>query len=286
MEGNFDINNLVVIKQLPEIYEQLDKVNEFVLDKTKDIDEKLNEISMLSEKEQEEKKSEIKKYRTFLNSLKDNLETKRKEVKSAINKPYEVFEKVYKEKTVTILNEGISKLSSTITEIENRQLEEKRNELIEFLDEYIEFYNIGCIIDNIDQVPIKINLSNSLKSLKEEIIKFCEKVSDDLLCIEDEEESIKNEILYQYKQNGFDYANAVQTIKVRKKQQEELQRQMEKIQEQKEIEQDVIDVVNEVSTPKEIVEEEKVELTFTVRSTKSKLIELREFMKEKGIEYR
>ena len=45
-----NVNEIVEIKQLPEIYQQLDKVNKIVVDKTKDIEEILQELSKLRRK--------------------------------------------------------------------------------------------------------------------------------------------------------------------------------------------------------------------------------------------
>ena len=123
MEQTLDVNEIVEIKQLPEIYQQLDKVNELIVEKTKNIDETLKELSKLSDEEQEEKKQEIKKYRTYLNSMKSELENKRKEIKKAIQKPYDEFENIYKDKALNVLDEGINKLSSVIGDIEQKQLQ-------------------------------------------------------------------------------------------------------------------------------------------------------------------
>ena len=109
-----NVNEIVEIKQLPEIYQQLDKVNKIVVDKTKGIEEILQELSKLSEEEQEEKKQDIKKYRTYLNSMKTDLENKRKEIKKAIQKPYDEFESIYKDKALNVLDKGIDKLTNTI----------------------------------------------------------------------------------------------------------------------------------------------------------------------------
>ena len=202
MEQTLDVNEIVEIKQLPEIYQQLDKVNELIVEKTKNIDETLKELSKLSDEEQEEKKQEIKKYRTYLNSMKSELENKRKEIKKAIQKPYDEFDNIYKDKALNVLDEGINKLSSVIGDIEQKQLQKKYDELTLFFNEYQTFYHIENLVSFAD-LHIKINLSTSLESLKKQIIEFCEKISNDMIAISSEEFS--NEILFEYKENGFDY---------------------------------------------------------------------------------
>ena len=51
-------------------------------------------------------------------------------------------------------------------------------------------------------------------------------------------------------------------------------------------EEKVVEKVEEIIKPVEVVEEEELEITFTVKATRTKLRELKEFMKEKEIEYK
>jgi len=284
-----NVNEIVEIKQLPEIYQQLDKVNKIVVDKTKDIEEILQELSKLSEEEQEEKKQDIKKYRTYLNSMKTDLENKRKEIKKAIQKPYDEFESIYKDKALNVLDEGIDKLSSAIGDIETKQLQKKYDELILFFDEYEIFYHIENIV-SFDDLPIKINLSTSLESLKKQIIAFCEKVSNDMIAISSEE--FRDEILLEYQNNGFDYTKAKITIINKHEMLEKIKQQQEQVQVEIQQETTVVENVNTLcSVPIEIKEEEPtengeiIEVSFIIKTTKDKIIKLKDYLKEMEIDY-
>lgn len=275
MSEDFNINDLVVVKQLPEIFSQLDVASEIITNMTKDID--LVECT-------EENKQEVKKNVQKLRAMKTSFENKRKEIKKEINKPYEEFEDYYNKKIKGLLDNSIDTLDTKVKDIEMEQIQEKRNNLIEFLDQYREFYHIEEIITNIDQVPIKINLTNTEKSLKEEILKFCKKINDDMMCIASEE--FKEDILLEYKKNGFDYVNARLTIVNRNKEKEALKKKLEQVEEVVKEEEKVVEKVEEIIKPVEVIEEEELEITFTVKATRTKLRELKEFMKEKEIEYK
>lgn len=274
-EKNININDLVVVKQLPEIFSQLDVASKIITNMTKDID--LVECT-------EENKQEVKKNVQMLRAMKTEFENKRKEIKKEINKPYEEFEDYYNKKIKGLLDNSINTLDIKVKDIEATQINEKRDELQEFLDQYREFYHIENILTSIDQVPIKINLTNSLKSLKEAIIKFCEKISNDLECICSEE--FKEDILLEYQKNGFDYVNARLAIINRNKEKEALKKKLEQVEEVVKEEEKIEEKVEEIIKPVEVVEEEELEITFTVKATRTKLRELKEFMKEKEIEYK
>ncbi len=283
-----NINEIVVVKQLPEIYQQLDKVNQLVVDKTKNIDEILEEISKLNDNEQENKKQEIKKYKTYLNSIKTNLENKRKEIKKQIQKPYDEFEIIYKDKALNVLDEGIDKLTNTINTIETKQLQKKIDTLNSFSKEYFEFYHIEDIV-SFNDLPIKINLSTSLESLKKQIIEFCEKISNDMVAMSSEE--FRNEMLLEYQNNGYDYTKAKITIIDKHKKLEEIEKQQNVVQIEIQEEQKTIQNVETLcSAPIEIQEnteknDEIFEVSFTVKTTKDKLLKLKAYLKEMEIDY-
>ena len=274
-ENNININDLVVVKQLPKIFSQLDVASKIITNMTKDID--LIECT-------EENKQEVKKNVQMLRAMKTGFENKRKEIKKEINKPYEEFEDYYNKKIKGLLDNSINTLDIKVKDIEATQINEKRDELQEFLDQYREFYHIENILTSIDQVPIKINLTNSLKSLKEAIIKFCEKISNDLECICSE--GFKEDILLEYEKNGFDYVNARLAIINRNKEKEALKKKLDKVEEVVKEEEKIEEKVEEIIKPVEVVEEEELEITFTVKATRTKLRELKEFMKDKEIEYK
>ena len=278
-----DVNSIVTIETMAVVKQQLDKVSELVINKTKDIDKVLEDINNLSQEEQEEQKQDIKKYRTYLNTLKDELETKRKELKKKINEPYEEYNSYYESTVLNNLNEGIAKLTNSINSIEDKQKQDKQDMLIEFYNEYEEKYNLNGIT-KFENIGLNITLTASEKSLKEQIVSFCEKVANEIELIKNEE--YKEEILIEYKTNGFDYSKAKLSVISKHKQIEEMQQRIAEQEEVKQEEQKVIDKVNEITAPKEILENDEIlETTFTVKTTKENLLKLIDFMKENSIAY-
>ena len=272
-------NQIIILEQLPIIVERLDNVS-------KEVKEKVAKATSLVVTEDTVK--EVKQVRANLTKEFNELETQRKNIKNAIMEKYNAFEEVYKEKISNLYKEADAQLKAKIDSVENQLKLEKEVELREFANQHIEANNLQNIIEFKD-IGLNITLSASMKFLKEQILEFVKKVSDDLEAISSEEN--RDEILYEYQHNGFNYTNAILTI--RKKQEEinklkQMQEQQQKIKEQ---EQQVVENVEEVvedyiTIPKELLEdEEEITVQFTVTSTVSKIKELKEFLNERGIKY-
>ena len=181
-------------------------------------------------------------------------------------------------------------LKGKIDTIESQQLLEKENELREFANQHIKANNLSCI--TFDDIPINITLSASIKSLKEEIKRFIEEVSNDIELIKMEEYSA--EILELYLNNeytGFDFSKSKLEVINRHKRIEELQKQQqeEKLEQEKQEEkvvEKVEEVVEEVKPPVEIIEnDELITVQFTITDTKEKILKLRDYLKENEINY-
>ena len=99
--------------------------------------------------------------------------------------------------------------------------------------------------------------------------------------------SFPSEMIYEYKNNGFDLNNAISIVNERHKEIENIKLEQEKIDELKEEEQQIVEQVEEViTTPKEIIEnEEVITVTFTITDTKEKILKLRDYLKENEINY-
>ena len=122
-----------------------------------------------------------------------------------------------------------------------------------------------------------------MKSLKEKTLEFVNKVVNDLKLIELEE--YKDEILVEYKKNK-DFTQSKLDVVTRHKMLEEIQKKQQEIQSQINDDAKVVEKVEQITTPKEIIEEEDlITVTFTITDTKEKIIKVREFMKEEGIKY-
>lgn len=283
MNNELNINEIVKVESMAVIKQQLDKVEEFIKIKTKNIPKVLKEIDKLSDEEKENKKSEIKNYRTYLNKINNELEEKRKDIHKEIEKPYTEFNEYYSNGVKLQLQNGIKLLDDTIQNIEQKQLEDKTIELKEFANQYIQTFNLGNVI-TYEDINVKVNLSSSMKSLKDQIKDFCEKLDKDIQLIQTDEN--KDKLMLEYLRNGYDYQAAKLTLIEQEKQLEELRQQMEKKQEIEKQEEKVVEQVQEVIAPKEIIQEEEIlEVTFVIHTTKSNVKKLKNFLDNEGIDY-
>ena len=286
-----NINELVKVEQMAVIKQQLDVVGEEIKKKVDTIPGVLEEFSKLDSKEQEEKKQEIKKYRTYLSSIQKQLEDKRKEIKKEINKPYDEFNTYYEDNVKVLLTNGINQLDTTISDIEKKQINEKQIEIEEFIKEHILSNHLESVVDVIDVIEyanLKINLSTSIKSLKESALSFISKVADEVKLI-DLEETPSN-LLYEYKQNGYDLTKAKLTLLEKQKEIEELAKQREKEVEEVKQEEVIEEQIEEIVTPPvEINEEKETELVksaFEVECTIDDLIAIKKLFEDRNIKYR
>lgn len=273
MENN-DINELVIVEQLPKITQQLQLISS-------EIDK---EIALaLSLECTEDSKNEVKKAKARLNKIGTALEEKRKEVKRAILSPYEEFEGIYTNLIKTKLNEADNELKNKITSIEEQQKYEKMLDLKDFAIEYIQKYNLEDYI-TFEDMNINITLSASMKSLQEQVISYCERIANDFKLINTLEN--RNEIFLEYTQNGFKLNEAMLLVKERHRKIEEIEENNKKIEEKIESEKVTEAKIEEIIAPKEIIEdEETITIQFKVTATKTKLKELKQFLIDGGYNY-
>lgn len=280
--NEININEIVKIESMAVIKSQLDEVEKLIDEKVKDIPKILKKIKEMSFNEQEDEKNDIKKYQQYLSNLQKQLEDKRKEIKKEINKPYEEFNEYYNNGVYTKLDGGIQQLKEVINEIEGLQKDEKKCELELFAKEYIKVNNLENIM-SFDDIPLNITLSASMKSLKEEAKRFIEDVANDIDLIRLEEYG--DEILLEYKKT-FDFTKSKLDVLTRKKQLEEIKKQQEERQLQFDEEEKIVEKVEEITMPKEVIENEDViTVTFKITDTKENIIKVREYMKKEGIKY-
>ena len=275
-------NEIIVLEQLPIIKTHLEQLSAQIKEK---VDSAMNLICT------EDTVKDVKQIRANLTKEFNELENQRKQVKNAIMEKYNAFEEIYKENISELYKKADSDLKNKIDKVENELKLEKENELREFAEQWFTYHAIKDIV-KFEDIGLNITLSASMKSLKEQVTSFCERISNDIKLIELEE--YKDEIMIEYK-NNLDFAKSKMMIIERHKQLEEMKRREEELQLQKEQEQKVIEkveeVVEEIKAPVEIetttIEdtEEQFIVTFTVKASKGKLKLLKEFMEKEGIDY-
>lgn len=272
------IKDLIEVKQLPVIEEQLRSVSTVIDERVK------NATSLVCT---EESVKTIKEIRAELNKDYKEFENKRKLVKEQVLKPYNDFENVYKECISDKFRNADLILKGKIENVENELKSKKEKEIKEYFEEYKTANNIGFI--TYGQARINVTLSASMKSLKEQAKQFIDKIVDDLKLIETQEH--KTEILVEYKQT-LNVSQAITSVTNRFKAIEE---EKKKIEQEKELQKFVVDTAKDSDKYSEQIilnspsVEEKTEeiltLKFTVRGTRTKLRELKQFLESGGYDY-
>lgn len=288
--------DLIVVKQLPEIEEHLKTLSE-------EIDKKVETAKSLVCTEETVKT--VKQVRADLNKEFKELEEQRKFVKEQVLAPYMQFEEVYKQYVSDKYKSADTELKSKVDNIENELKAQKEQEVREYFEEYRKYKNIDFI--KFEQANIKVGLSDSKTSLHKQAQAFIDKTYEDLNLINTQEH--KAEMLVEYKQS-LNVSQAITTVTNRfkaieeeKRKQEELkQRQLEEaqrianenIKEQVEVTKQALDNLTQKEEINQVVlqapieeqkQEEVLTLRFTVKGTRTKLKALKEFLENGGYDY-
>ena len=267
-------DEIIVVKQLPVIIEKLEQVKA-------EVSEKVAFATSLVCTEETVK--EVKKARAELRKDFKSWEEKRKEVKNAVLSPYEQFEAVYKDCITDTYKTADNDLNGKIDNIESELKAKKQAEVKEYFDEYLLSKGIDFV--TFEQANIGITLSASLKNLKEQAKNFADRISDDFMLIQTQEN--KAEILVEYK-NTLNVSQAITSVTARLRAvEEEKRRQKEAETKKAETETQSVKVTPlAIEAPKvEEPEEKKYTLSFKVTATKAKLTELKKFLNNGGYNY-
>lgn len=278
-----NVNEIIVVKQLPVIEEHLKSVKEDIQRRT-DL-----AVSLVCT---EDTIKEIKKTRSELNKEFTAYETARKEIKEQVMHPYNDFEAVYKDCISDIFKTADSTLKDRISEVEGEVKKAKEQDVVEYFNEYRVSKGIDFI--NYEDAGIIITLTASKKSLKEQAKKFIDKVVEDIEFIQTLENN--TEVLVEYKQ-CLNITQAMRIVASRNAliaQEKEKAIQATKRQEQemeavKKVEQIVVEATVEPLTPpiesKPVEPEKQYTTTFKVTGTLEQLKQLKRFLEEGGYTY-
>lgn len=274
------MNELIVLKQLPIIEENLKSLSD-------EINKKVENAKALVCNDDTVK--EVKKLRAELNKEFKKLETQRKLVKTEIEKPYKEFEEIYKKYISDKFGEADTELSNKINEVESELKHSKEAEVNEYFEELklasgIDFINFG-------DSNIIVNLSTSMKSLKTQCKEFIDRVVEDLKTIKTQEHADEIEVEYR---KTLNLNQSIQEVSNRHLALEQLKRIEESAKETVELEEKTIEKVDEVLQAPDIIEgqmsiddfeEKKAKITFTVYGTVPELKEVKEFLEKRGLKY-
>lgn len=277
-------NEIIVVKQLPVIEQQLAQIKEQVA-------ERVSAAMKLVCTEDTVKA--VKKARTELNAEFKAWEDKRKEVKTAVMTPYEKFESVYKDCISDAYKAADKDLKQKIDEVEQELKSKKAAEIRSYFEEYLASKDIDFV--TYEQAGINVTLSASLKSLKEQVKTFIDRIVSDLALIETFTD-LKTEILVEYKKS-LNVSDAITGVKARAKAVQEEQTRQEAEAEKRAAEAQRVEAIKAaipeapaaVEAPTEQqaapAPEQKFCIRFTVKGTKEQLIALKKFLNEGEYEY-
>lgn len=206
-------NNLIVVRQLPVIEDQLRQVKA-------GIETRVSEALALACTEETYKT--VKKVRAELNKEYAELEQRRKEVKSAILKPYQDFEALYKECAGDIYTTADRQLRERISYVEDGLKLQRVEDAEAYFDEYRESLGIAPEMVSFATSGIHVTLSESRKATRQKVTAFLDRIAADLKMIETQDN--REEILVEYKKT-LSVSQAVTTVKERQKAVEQARRQ-------------------------------------------------------------
>lgn len=265
---------LIIVKQLPEIEENLKNVS-------LEINKKVNEAKSLVCTE--ENKQAVKNIRAELKKELEQFEIQRKAVKEKVLAPYMQFEEVYKECISDKFKEADKDLKEKIDAIEIEQKKRLEDGAREYFEEYMASKNIDFI--KFEKLGLKVGLSDNPTKLKKQITAFIDKIVDDLNLIETQEH--KAEILVEYKQT-LNVSNAITTVANRFRAIEEEKTRIT-YNEQKEIKQTNTEIEQQKAFNREMqdtqINQKTYTITFKVTGTAPRLKQLKDYLIREGFQY-
>jgi len=212
---NTETTDVIVVKQLPVIIEQLKTIKAEIESAT---------AEALALECTDETVNLVKKSRASLNKSFMDYETRRKDVKNQILAPYEAFEKVYKDCITDPFNKADTELKKKITLVESGLKESKKAELKRYYDEYRASVGLSENEAPYESAPLNITLTATLKSLKEQSKAHLDRIQQDIAMIA----TLDNheEVLVEYKIHG-NVTSALSIVNERKRAIEEERRRAE-----------------------------------------------------------
>jgi len=269
------MQDLIIIKQLPQIEEHLRELS-------LEIDKKVEQAKSLICTEENVKA--IKQVRADLNKEFKEVEQQRKAVKEQVLAPYMQFEEVYKQYISDKYKSADVDLKNKVDSVESELKAKREQDVKEYFEEYKNENKVDFV--TYEQAKINVTLTASMKSLKEQVKSFIDKIIDDLKLINTQENQA--EILVEYKKH-LNVSRAITEVMNRKKAIEE---EKTKQEEQKVV---YIEMNENHEITKESYEQlesvfnkttEKIyTITFTVTGTAPRLKQLKDYLLREGYQY-
>lgn len=178
--------DLITVRQLPIIEEQLQSVSEEIRSRVEGI--RAMDVT-------EDNYKEIKKYRADFRKLISELEARRIAVKKQVMQPYEAFEAIYKQYITDVYKPADTEISGKIKFIEDALKAQKITEAQDYCAEYAA--SLGIDFVTFPDVGIEVTMNVSRKRLREACKEYLDRVAEDLQLIKTQQHAA--EILVEYK---------------------------------------------------------------------------------------
>lgn len=270
------MEELIVIKQLPVIEERLHALKEHWEQRALDAEAMVCTADTVQA---------VKGFRSGMRKEFDEVESLRKQIKKAVLEPYEQFEAVYKDCVTTAFQRADTTYARKIAEVESGIKARCEDSLRDYFSELCAVHHLDWL--TYERAGIKVDMASAKaktpKRLMEQLASFVDWVAESVDRINTLEDA--GEIMVEF-QKTLDAAGAICTVTERHRSIEEQKKFQESraaiLAQEEEMARRV-----EVLAPPVVVEvpEPVVKCTFTVRTTKSKLRKLKEFLNMEGIKY-
>ena len=230
MNDLVEVNDLIVVKQLPVIEDRLDEALTAVQGRLKD-------AAALVVTDDNYK--ELKKVRADLNKEFGELETLLKE---AVEAPYKKFETGAYKRLADEYKIAISKLDGEIKDVEIGLRSQRQEEISAYFDSYRQSLGIDSALVDLNRSGIKVGLSGSVKSLRDQVRAYLDGVDGDLKMIDTLDD--RDEVLAEYRVL-LSVTDAVRVVADRRKRIEEMRLKREAAEEERRQREAQIAAVNE-----------------------------------------
>lgn len=165
-------DSLIVVQQLPVIKEQLHSIK---AQAQASVAEALALVCT------EETLKVVKEQRAKLNRDRKDLDDRRAVVKKQIMKPFEDFDKVYKECVTDVYGPADEALKGKITDVEAGLKADKEKKVVAYFDELVKANGVEWV--SYGNIGIAVTMTASLKSLKGKVKEYVDRVVADVNCM-------------------------------------------------------------------------------------------------------
>lgn len=267
--------DLIVIRQLPEIEEQLRTVKEEIERKTSIA------VSLVCT---EETLAEVKRARAELNKEFLGIDERRKQIKKTVMEPLDCFEKTFHECVAEPFKIADESLKQKIADVENNIKSRCEESLRDYFSELCDAEHLEWL--RFEQSGIKIDLTSAKAKtpakLRAQLADFVQRVSLETIGIYKMDDA--DEIMAEYKRT-LNASQAILTVQERRRSVEQERAERETACNAIERENAAMRRVEALAPPVDVKEEPPLRCTFTVVTTREKLRKLKEFLIAEGINY-